>query len=69
MKRYDARTLKRLREARGMTILETARKAGITPRALYSLEDGSAEPKAGTLARLSRALGVEVDEFFAGKAS
>lgn len=69
MTRYDPRALKRLRDAKGLTIREMARRARLTARALYALEQGVSEPKASTLARLSEVLGARVDDFFAGRRS
>jgi transcriptional regulator with XRE-family HTH domain len=53
--------LKRLREARGLTAAEVARRAGIAPAAMSRLESGrNANPTFETLARYARAVGVEL---------
>jgi transcriptional regulator with XRE-family HTH domain len=53
--------LKRLREAKGLTAAEVARRAGIAPAAMSRLESGrNANPTFETLARYARAVGVEL---------
>ena len=58
-----------LREARLQALLsmrQLARKAGVSPTTIYSLESGQHSPQLLTIYKLSRALGIEpaeIDEF------
>lgn len=52
--------LKRLRKARGLTQQALAVKAGLSPGYLARLEVGMQDPRASTLRKLARALGVPV---------
>lgn len=45
------------REARGMSMSELARAAGLSPGAVSRIERGEREPGSGTLAAMARALG------------
>jgi transcriptional regulator with XRE-family HTH domain len=54
--------LKRLREAKGLTAAEVARRAGIDPAAMSRLESGkSANPTFETLARYASAIGADLE--------
>ena len=61
--RYRHEAVRFLREQRGLRIDALAVKARISVRQLRYLEHGSI-PKADTLGRLARALGVGVEAFF-----
>jgi transcriptional regulator with XRE-family HTH domain len=54
--------LKRLREARGLTQRELARRAGLNPATIGRLEDGNGDLTAPTAERLARALRVKPEE-------
>jgi transcriptional regulator with XRE-family HTH domain len=55
------RTLQKLREARGLTQAEIARKVGVTQTYIAKLEGGDkANPSLSVLTNLSRALNVEL---------
>jgi transcriptional regulator with XRE-family HTH domain len=55
-----AKTLKRLRAARGLSQEALARKARISRGYLARLETARQDPTLGVLARLAKALGVSV---------
>ncbi len=56
------KTIRELREERGLTQLQLATKLGITPGAVYSWERGRNEPKASQLRALARFFGVSMDD-------
>jgi putative molybdopterin biosynthesis protein len=56
--------LSRLRRARGVSQAELAARAGISRQALFALESGRSEPKAGVALRLARELSVGLEELF-----
>ena len=57
------RVVKRLREAKGLTQAELAKKAKVTQPYITMLESGHRkEPSLATLRRLAKALGVPVTE-------
>ena len=55
-------TLKRLREAKGLSQDALARKASITREYVNKLEAGRYDPTVGVLKRLAKALGVRVTQ-------
>lgn len=57
-----ASNLRRFRNARGMSQIEVARKAGLSRNTYVSLEAGKAEPRSSTLMQVSAALGVRLEE-------
>ncbi len=58
--------LRRLREAKGLTQVELAKRANITDEYLSMLESGvRRNPSLAVLRRLARALGVSVGELMA----
>lgn len=59
--------VKAIREFLGLSQVELARKAQITPAALSQLEKGSREPAIGSILRLSDALNVTTDRLLKGK--
>jgi transcriptional regulator with XRE-family HTH domain len=62
----DVPPLRRLRRLRGWTQGELAEAAGVGRATITRLERGLREPRPGTMARIARALGVEIrqiDEF------
>lgn len=59
-----ARKLKALREERGLTQGELARRAGTGQAAIARIESGKALPKLDLLARLASALGTELEVNF-----
>jgi transcriptional regulator with XRE-family HTH domain len=58
--------LRRLREEAGLSQEALMRLSEVHRTQISSYERGETEPQAEVLARLSRALGVSVEEFFAG---
>ena len=59
-----ARKLRELREQRGMSLRDLAKKAGVSQTAVWHIEAGKTEkPSAETLQKLARALGVNVYYF------
>jgi transcriptional regulator with XRE-family HTH domain len=55
-------TLKRLRQAKGLSQDALARKASITREYVNKLEAGRYDPTIGVLKRIAKALGVEVTQ-------
>lgn len=60
--RHFATRLRELRRGRGMSQVELAEKAHITPSYVTRLENGSTAPNLDTLSRLATALGVALTE-------
>jgi transcriptional regulator with XRE-family HTH domain len=54
--------LKQLREARGLTQAELARRAGLSPITVRRLEDGTGDLLPMTAERLARVLGVKAED-------
>jgi putative molybdopterin biosynthesis protein len=61
-------TLRRAREARGLTQVELARRAGISRQALGALEAGTYQPGVTVAIALARELGDTVEGLFGGEA-
>ena len=55
------------RQKRGMSRADLARAAGLSGGAVSRIESGERSPGAETLARLARALGVELDYLMGGR--
>ncbi len=53
-----------LRERAGLSQLELARRAGVSPAVLCRWERNQIDPRASILPRIASALGVTVDELF-----
>src|SRR5579859_2487011 len=60
--------LRRAREARGLTQMELARRAGISRQALGALEAGTYQPGVTVAIALARELGDSVEGLFGGEA-
>ena len=58
--------LRQLRERACLSQEELMSRAGVHRTQISNYERGETEPQAEVLARLSRALGVEAEEFFVG---
>ncbi len=56
--------LKKLREAKGLSVRGLAREAGISTETVYSVEHGRRQPSVRTLGKIARALGVEARDLF-----
>ncbi len=56
--------LKKLREAKGLSVRGLAREAGISTETVYSVEHGKRQPSVRTLGKIARALGVEAKDLF-----
>jgi transcriptional regulator with XRE-family HTH domain len=57
-----ASTLRRLREAAGLSQADLARVAGVPARSIQNWEQGRVQPRLAVLAKLAAALGVDVAE-------
>jgi mannose-6-phosphate isomerase-like protein (cupin superfamily)/DNA-binding XRE family transcriptional regulator len=55
------------RRARSMSVRELGRLAGVTASLISQIENNKVNPSVGTLYRMAEALGIRVDEFFAGE--
>lgn len=64
MKMFNPRRLRARRKMLRKTQHGLARETGLSPVSISALENGKKEPRAGTLARLSRALDCGVDYFY-----
>jgi transcriptional regulator with XRE-family HTH domain len=64
MKRFSPERLVFRRDRKGLTQRELARRAGVSQVSISAYENGWKEPRAGTLARLSEALGRSTEYFF-----
>lgn len=63
MMSYDGGKISSLRSAKGLSMAELARKAGIKPPSLWAIEHQmTKKPKADTLLRVASALGVPLRE-------
>src|SRR6266851_1919630 len=60
--------LRRAREARGLTQLDLARRAGISRQALGAIEAGTYQPGVAVAIALARELGDSVESLFGGEA-
>jgi transcriptional regulator with XRE-family HTH domain len=56
--------IKRLRKARGLSLSEVARLSGLFPEAIARAEREGQDPRASTLSKIARALGVPICELF-----
>jgi transcriptional regulator with XRE-family HTH domain len=56
--------IKHVRRARGVSLTELARRTGIFREQIAYAERAGTDPRASTLARLARGLGVPVCSFF-----
>lgn len=61
---YRPDAVKEIRVAKGYTVTELAKRAGITLRGLFYIEHQGRDPRASTLGRLASALEVPVNAFF-----
>src|SRR5687768_5506328 len=62
-----AQRLVRIRKSKGMTQVELARDAGISPRMVAHYETKIQNPAPDTVVRLAKALKISVDELFGSK--
>ena len=61
---HVGKTVRRLREERGLNQAQLAVKVGTGPSAISQIENGRRSPNSETLVKLARALGVEVAALF-----
>ncbi len=54
--------LRRIREERGLTVEELAKKSGISATTIRAVERGTQEVRGDTIARLAKPLGLTFDE-------
>jgi DNA-binding XRE family transcriptional regulator len=54
--------LRRIREARGLTVEELAKKSGVAAITIKDTEQGESRPRTGTIARLAKPLGLTFEE-------
>jgi transcriptional regulator with XRE-family HTH domain len=59
------RTVRRLRQVRGLSQLALAERAGVTREYIARLEGGAHDPTLGTLRKLATALGVTPGDLIA----
>ena len=65
--KFDRRSLKGLRVARGWSMERAAVEIGISPVTLHNLEAGKVRaPQARTLAKIAQVYGVTMDSLFPG---
>lgn len=57
-----SKTLKRVREASGLSATELASKSGITRMSIWQFENGKREPRLTSLIKLANALKISIDE-------
>jgi transcriptional regulator with XRE-family HTH domain len=57
----EIKTIRELREARGLTQFQLAVMAEVTPSTISNWERGATEPKVGQLRKLASILGVSMD--------
>lgn len=60
----DKNKLKKIRESKDLSTRELARRAQISTQTVHALEHTDQQPSVRTLAKIARALGVEVKDFF-----
>lgn len=56
------KTLKQLRESKGLTQLQVAYQLGVSPQTVYNWERGAREPKARHLQQLAALYGVSASD-------
>lgn len=61
--------IKTLRAAKGLTLYQLARRTGLQYTALKKIEEGKTDPRADTLFKIARGIGVELARFFAEDAA
>ena len=54
--------LQRIREGRGLTVEELAKKSGMSVTTIKAVESGTREARGETVANLAKALGLSFDE-------
>lgn len=62
-----ASRLRAIREERGLTVQELARRAGVTRQTIYTAEAGTREPTTRTLRKLAEVLGIAVADLLNGE--
>lgn len=63
-RRHRLEELRRIREEAGLSQAQLARESGVDRATINKIEQGKRSPSIATLESLSRALGVEVADFF-----
>ena len=56
--------IKALRTAKGLTLYQLARRTGLQYTALKKIEEGQTAPRADTLVKIAKGIGVEPSRFF-----
>lgn len=56
--------LKKIRESKGITILELSRSTGLSRQTLYDIENENSDTKLSTMVLISTALETDVTEIF-----
>jgi transcriptional regulator with XRE-family HTH domain len=64
MEHYPMRKVRQLRERKGVSLRELARRSGVGVATLSRIESGEANPRMSTLLQLADALGVFVGQLF-----
>lgn len=57
--------IKALRTAKGLTLYQLARRTGLQYTALKKIEEGQTDPRADTLFKIAKGIGVDASRFFA----
>lgn len=57
-------SIKRVRKARGLSLTDVAKLAGLHPEAVARAERKGIDPRASTVAKIAKALGVPISELF-----
>lgn len=57
-------SLRKRREAAGLTVTQLADKLGVTPSSICQWESGNVMPNAGKLPAIAAALGCKIDDLY-----
>lgn len=66
MRRYVSESIRKLREAQGMSTDQVCKLTGLTPQQLQAYEEGSSVPPIGVMISLSRVLGSRMERLLHG---
>lgn len=67
MLKFNHRTVRKIRKARGLSAAELAKAAKLTERTVNYIEKGYSDPRASSLARIASVLDVPIGTFFVQK--
>ena len=66
MRRYVSESIRKMREAQGMSVEQVCKLTGLTPERLKAYEEGSSVPPIGVMISLSRVLGSKMERLLHG---